>query len=681
MRASPGKNTSSIPFRFNGKNEPDVNDGADGTANDMNVIDVNSGPEGVRFDNTHNFPTENVTEHGTTMEEMIPMVGELPNPYRDRYEVAKIGGVTLFDQLLIKHGLTEEEEEAEEAAGNPVTIEEVAEFLRTNPNPEDYELHQWAEARGVSPHAAEELIYQLAAQQVTGKPPEDVVEGGDQEKAGALAKWAKGVIPGGLAAGKPDSKYNKHQLQMGIEVEKEHTPDSQKSKEIAKDHLEEHPRYYTALDEMEKRLEEKKAVQLPRIFRAVKPLAKPRAVKKTLSIGSTLMGPKAPEEDKKKSAPFIRTKLSFFEDLLRKHGQGDEMGGGLVNEIQMMKARQSEESHEQDMRHKEELHQLKVEQQVQQMEERQQAVQNKQMQDQLATQQPTMEPMPAPEPPDPEQAQAAIQGADAQRKNRPTQIGPLDAEKIADAVLRLADTSSTYDPEKTERGIGKVVNAPLNWIAGKGNPETETAELRDALVQRLVETAGEDPANYMVRDEDRGIFGITTGPAEQDSTWLGRKIYGKGHHYHVPKGMQAIYSDPGRDPSVIAHEVGHSLPGTNVGGKAVRALGGGTGRFVGGKVGPVLAFAGHHAGSFPVKVTGLGITAGTGLATLLEEIRASRRGRQLLRETGYDIPGKETARITAAGGTYALSLAQAVAQMMNEIQKQKELDAVMSQYG
>jgi len=152
-------------------------------------------------------------------------------------------------------------EETEEAEGNPVTLEEVRGFLRKNTAPEDTELHQWAENKGVSPHAAEELIYQLAAQQVTGKLPEDNVEGGPEESKSAsiaryvLNKVAEEAIPGGMAANKPDSKYDAKQLAMGIKVEKEHTPDPVKAKEIAKDHLEEFGDYYTHLGKMEEKLE------------------------------------------------------------------------------------------------------------------------------------------------------------------------------------------------------------------------------------------------------------------------------------------------------------------------------------------------------------------------------------------------------------------------------------------
>jgi hypothetical protein len=72
-------------------------------------------------------------------------------------------------------------EEAEEAAGKPVTLKEVKDYFKEEQDPEDYEFHQWAESKGVSPHAAEELAYQLAAQAVTGKKPEETVEGGPEE--------------------------------------------------------------------------------------------------------------------------------------------------------------------------------------------------------------------------------------------------------------------------------------------------------------------------------------------------------------------------------------------------------------------------------------------------------------------------------------------------------------------
>lgn len=71
-------------------------------------------------------------------------------------------------------------------------------------------------------------------------------------------KNSKDLLDGGLADNQPDSKYDEHQLEMGIEVEYEHTNNPDISKEIAKDHLEEIPDYYDRLEEMEESYEEER---------------------------------------------------------------------------------------------------------------------------------------------------------------------------------------------------------------------------------------------------------------------------------------------------------------------------------------------------------------------------------------------------------------------------------------
>lgn len=73
-----------------------------------------------------------------------------------------------------------------------------------------------------------------------------------------LLKVSKDLIPGGKASGKTDADYDERQIQMGAEVEKEHTPDSAKTHEIARDHLEEFPNYYTELAKMEDKLKQQK---------------------------------------------------------------------------------------------------------------------------------------------------------------------------------------------------------------------------------------------------------------------------------------------------------------------------------------------------------------------------------------------------------------------------------------
>jgi hypothetical protein len=54
-------------------------------------------------------------------------------------------------------------------------------------------------------------------------------------------------LPGGKAAGRPDSDFDPKALARGLKVELEHTRDREIAKEIAKDHLAEDPAYYTKL--------------------------------------------------------------------------------------------------------------------------------------------------------------------------------------------------------------------------------------------------------------------------------------------------------------------------------------------------------------------------------------------------------------------------------------------------
>lgn len=70
-------------------------------------------------------------------------------------------------------------------------------------------------------------------------------------------KAAKEMVRGGLADGKPASKYPADQIEKGIKVEFEHTNDRDLAREIAKDHLEENKNYYTHLEKMEREMDKK----------------------------------------------------------------------------------------------------------------------------------------------------------------------------------------------------------------------------------------------------------------------------------------------------------------------------------------------------------------------------------------------------------------------------------------
>lgn len=124
--------------------------------------------------------------------------------------------------------------EASEVATKPVDTAMVIEFFQTNPNPNDEAYHQFAEEQGWDVHEAESIAYRLATKFV------NLLKGG-------LMNTTEGFD---LNAVDPN------QLEMGIKVEMEHTPDQTVAKKIALDHLAEIPDYYTRLDKMEKEAEQ-----------------------------------------------------------------------------------------------------------------------------------------------------------------------------------------------------------------------------------------------------------------------------------------------------------------------------------------------------------------------------------------------------------------------------------------
>lgn len=123
-----------------------------------------------------------------------------------------------------------------------VTKKDVAGFFRNNPNPPDKKLHAWSEGKGEEPDDVEAKAYQLATERVHGG-----MRGGPDK------------VQGGKADGKPSSNYDPHELAMGKKVEQEHTSDPQLAEEIARDHLEEIPDYYTRLKRMEDAAPKKEA--------------------------------------------------------------------------------------------------------------------------------------------------------------------------------------------------------------------------------------------------------------------------------------------------------------------------------------------------------------------------------------------------------------------------------------
>lgn len=115
----------------------------------------------------------------------------------------------------------------DEGGMDPLALQ-VAEFLKDNPNPDDKAFHDWAEKEGVDVHLAEAGAYRLAT-------------------------LASNFLFGGNAneKGFETADADPAELAMGIEIEKEHSPDISVRARIALDHLAEIPDYYTRLKEME----------------------------------------------------------------------------------------------------------------------------------------------------------------------------------------------------------------------------------------------------------------------------------------------------------------------------------------------------------------------------------------------------------------------------------------------
>jgi hypothetical protein len=102
----------------------------------------------------------------------------------------------------------------------------VFDFFAQNPAPNDEAYHEFAESNGFDIHAAESAAYALAGKFIA-------------------------FIRGGKSQGLDPNSVDPEQLQIGIEIESEHSADPTTCKKIALDHLAENPQYYTMLQQME----------------------------------------------------------------------------------------------------------------------------------------------------------------------------------------------------------------------------------------------------------------------------------------------------------------------------------------------------------------------------------------------------------------------------------------------
>lgn len=104
----------------------------------------------------------------------------------------------------------------------------VIDFFAQNPMPNDEMFHEFAESAGLDIHAAESVAYALASKYVM------FLRGGKSNETQLDM-----------------SQIDPQQLDMGMQVEMEHTADPATAKKIALDHLAESADYYTKLQQME----------------------------------------------------------------------------------------------------------------------------------------------------------------------------------------------------------------------------------------------------------------------------------------------------------------------------------------------------------------------------------------------------------------------------------------------
>ena len=102
----------------------------------------------------------------------------------------------------------------------------IIDFFAQNPNPDDEAYHEFAEQQGFDVHSAEQIAYALAGKYVM-------------------------LLRGGKSLDADMSSVDPQQLEMGMQVESEHTDDPATQKKIAMDHLVENKNYYLELAKME----------------------------------------------------------------------------------------------------------------------------------------------------------------------------------------------------------------------------------------------------------------------------------------------------------------------------------------------------------------------------------------------------------------------------------------------
>jgi hypothetical protein len=127
----------------------------------------------------------------------------------------------------------------DESSSDPRLIVAVAEFLVDHPDPDDEEMHEWAEENGIPVDDVEKAAYFLAT------------------------RYAKLLLGGKSKGVMHPEAMDQETLKKAIKIEMEHTDDPLTALKIVCDHVHEHLDYYEdhALPALERTLKAGKPVK------------------------------------------------------------------------------------------------------------------------------------------------------------------------------------------------------------------------------------------------------------------------------------------------------------------------------------------------------------------------------------------------------------------------------------
>jgi len=231
----------------------------------------------------------------------------------------------------------------------------------------------------------------------------------------------------------------------------------------------------------------------------------------------------------------------------------------------------------------------------------------------------------------------------------------LKAEEAAEAAIE-------------EKKMMDKARRELNAMAGARNPLTKTKELNEDFVRQLVRASHDAPLEqytllpegdigpHMWQPHPLDFFSKIPFMTKMQDAMVGEQ-HAEKHRAARDAGENILALNPGRNPGVIAHEIGHSTrPGVldkiTYHGNAVTSnpllLGSGL----------LSMLAGAVAGKPSLVAVGAVPTLLSGAFTLAEESRATRRGKELLNRIGYTPSENELKSLDAAYRSHLVGEAQ-----------------------